>query len=109
MDSLTIGGVVIPVADFDEDEPMRIGDRFEAFSGGLMDSVRAVRRSWSGRTVPLSPLRAAAVEGVLLAEAPQECGGSLIYGAPVMCLAQRGEVQEVERGRRVFSFSLSEA
>ncbi len=66
MPYLALNGVPIPTAKGGSLEPMEIGSRNErAISGGYIKDVRALKRRWRFRTVPVSEMRALAIMGLL--------------------------------------------
>lgn len=87
MPFLSIAGTAVPVTSDGgaENEPLRIGESTRAFAGNLRSTVRAEKRSWSFKTVPLSFAAAATIKSALANAAQVTVSGDFNNNVAVTC------------------------
>lgn len=86
MPALTVNGVDIPVTpDSSEDEPLVVGDRFNAFAGNLRLSETARVRKFSFVTNRMDPTQYATVYAALATFGPLACSGDALPASVTSC------------------------
>lgn len=65
MSFLEINNVLIPVAQGGEIEPLEVGSTQRTVNGGIIRDRRALKRRWKFRTIPMEPVQAAAIMGLV--------------------------------------------
>jgi hypothetical protein len=84
---LTIGSVAdVPVLEFEEHEPIRIGDRGRTFDGSWRGMERAEKRSWSGVLDEMTHTQVEALRAAVALGARVTCSGAALGASSVVCI-----------------------